>query len=101
MCKSGKVLLNGEQIKPSAIVKIGQQINIKKNTAIFQYEIKDLLDKRVGAKLVENFLIDLTPAEELEKYRLYQDAQKQYRQHGLGRPTTKERRALNKFWKNS
>ena len=97
-CKSNKVLVNDALVKPSYVVKIDDEITIKKNTALFRYKVLDLLDKRVGAKLVENYLRDITPQEEIEKYKLYQESQRQYRQNGLGRPTTKERRALNKFW---
>lgn len=98
-CKSNKILVNDSEVKPSYQVKIGDEVTIKRNAAKFTYQVLDLLDKRVGAKLVDQYIRDITSEEELEKFKLYQEAQRQYRQNGLGKPTTKERRALNKFWR--
>lgn len=97
MCKQGKVLMNGEAVKPSKEIAVGDQFSIKKNTAMFSYEVVDDLEKRVGAKLVSDYLRDITHEEEIEKYKAYQDAQRQYRQQGLGRPGKKDRRALMRF----
>lgn len=100
--KKGKVKLNGEGIKPACEVKVGDEIGIVKHTSVFTYKIKSLLNNRVGAKLVEDYIIDVTPLEEIEKYKTYQAAQSAYRGHGTGKPTKKERRALESFkqWKN-
>ena len=98
-CKSNKVLLNYEPVKPAKEVKIGDIVSIKKNGALFSYKVLDLLDKRVGAKLVADFMVDVTPKEEIEKYKIFQASQKTYRVHGQGKPTTKERRHLEKFLK--
>ncbi len=95
--KLGKVLIDGKEVKSSKNLKVGEQFSVKKNTAIFTYEVVELLEKRVGAKLVENYLKDLTPLEEIEKYKAYQAAQSQYRQSGFGKPTKKDRRKINKF----
>ena len=96
-CKTKKVLVNNEPIKPAKEVKIGDRVSIKRQGAIFSYEVVDLLEKRVGAKLVENYIRDITPIEEIEKYKVYQAAQSSYRNNGMGKPTTKERRALEEF----
>jgi ribosome-associated heat shock protein Hsp15 len=56
-----------------------------------------LLEKRVGAKLVADYLIDTTPIEEIEKYKTYQLAQAVYRQNGSGKPTKLDRRSLDDF----
>jgi len=55
------------------------------------------LDKRVGAKLVVDYLLDITPPEELEKLKLYQASQQNYRQNGSGKPTKKDRREIDDF----
>jgi len=96
-CKTNKVLVNNEPIKPAKEVKIGDRVSIKRQGAIFSYEVVDLLEKRVGAKLVENYIRDITPIEEIEKHKVYQAAQSSYRNNGMGKPTTKERRALEEF----
>ncbi|MEO9533455.1 MAG: S4 domain-containing protein [Crocinitomicaceae bacterium] len=95
--KNGKVLIDGKEVKPSRNMKVGEKFSIKKNTALFSYEVVDLLEKRVGAKLVENYLRDITPVEEIEKYKLYQAAQSEYRQSGLGKPSKKDKRSIRKF----
>jgi ribosome-associated heat shock protein Hsp15 len=99
LVKKGKVKLNGTSVKSSREVKIGDRIDLIKNNATFSYTIKDILDRRIGAKLVEDYLIDITPETELEKYKTFQKAQQNYRHHGTGKPTKKERRALEQFFK--
>lgn len=97
MVKAGKVLVNGEEVKASRDLKAGDKFQIKKNTAIFFYEVIDVIENRVGAKLVENYLRDITPLEEVEKYKAYQMAQREYRDAGFGKPTKKDRRSIRKF----
>lgn len=96
-CKTNKVLVNNEVVKPSKEVKIGDTVSIRKNGALFSYKVLDLLEKRVGAKLVPDYIVDITPTEEIEKYKLFQASQSAYRNNGMGKPTTKDRRALEKF----
>ncbi len=97
LCKKNKVLVNGIEVKPSKDIKNGDEITIKKSAIKFSYRVVDTLEKRVGAKLVSNYLVDITPVEELEKYKTLQLAQKAYRQNGLGRPTKKQRRDIDQF----
>lgn len=100
--KKGQVLLNGVQVKPSKEVQEGDEVGIRKHTSTFSYTVKDILSNRVGAKLVENYIRDITPQEEIEKYKTFQAAQSSYRQHGTGKPSKKDRRAIASFleWKN-
>ncbi len=95
--KKGKVKLNGEGIKPAREVKIGDTVEIIKHNAVFSFKIKDLLSNRVGAKLVENYIIDVTAPEEVEKFKLYQTSQRVYRDYGTGKPSKKDRRDLEDY----
>ncbi|PKR81246.1 hypothetical protein CW751_06575 [Brumimicrobium salinarum] len=97
--KKGKVKLNGVSVKPAREVKEGDEIGIVKHTSVFTYKVKALLNNRVGAKLVEDYLIDTTNPEELEKYKTYQTAQSAYRHRGTGKPSKKDRRELDAFLK--
>ena len=97
LISKGKIKLNQQQIKPSREIKINDIITFQKNTAEFSYKIIDLLDKRVGAKLVELYLTNITPIEEIEKFNLYQNAQSVYREYGTGKPSKKDRRDLDDF----
>lgn len=103
LVKKGKVKLNDEDIKPSREVSSGDTVSIIKHTTTFSYKVKELLKNRVGAKLVDDYIIDVTPQSEIEKYKMYQAAQASYRSHGTGKPSKKERRALESFknWKES
>ena len=95
--KKGKVKLNGEVIKPAREVKIGDTVEIIKHNAVFSFKIKDLLSNRVGAKLVENYIKDITAPEEVEKFKLYQTSQRVYRDYGTGKPSKKDRRDLDDY----
>ena len=93
----GKVKLNGQGVKASREVKVGDEISFQKHNAIFQYEVLLIPKNRLGAKLVPDHLSDVTTTEEVEKYRVYQANQSTYRQNGMGKPSTKDRRDLRKF----
>ncbi|XOV66240.1 MAG: RNA-binding S4 domain-containing protein [Fluviicola sp.] len=96
----GKVKLNGENVKPAKDVKVGDEINVIKHTATFSYKVLNILDRRVRAKLVPDYLLDITPEEEIEKLKVFQISQKSYRAHGTGKPSKKDRRDLDDFLEN-
>ena len=98
MISKGKIKLNEQQVKPSREPKFGEIIYMYKNTAVFTYKIVQLLEKRVGPKLVEEYLVDITPEIEKEKYKLYNLSQAVYRENGTGKPTKKDRRDLSDFF---
>ena len=93
-CRSGKVTIGDQPVKPSREVKIGEVITISLDSIKKTLKVLDLVKNRVGAKLVEQFLEDLTPEEEYKKLQLRKDAGSGYRLRGLGRPTKKERREI-------
>ena len=93
----GKIQLNANQVKPSREVKLGDEIQVIRHTSVFTFRIIQLLDKRVGAKLVDQYIVDLTPEEELEKLNAYRLSQSIYRDHGSGKPSKKDRRNLGDF----
>lgn len=98
LVQKNKIKLNNNPVKPSKEVKIGDTVSIIKNNATFSYKIKDLLDRRVGAKLVADYLIDITDPLELEKFKTYQEAQSVYREYGTGRPSRKDRDNFDSFF---
>ena len=93
----GRIKINQSPVKPSKEPKVGDVISISKNTATFSFKVLQLLDKRVGAKLVADYLIDTTPLEEIEKFKTYQLSQQVYRQNGSGKPSKKDRREIDDF----
>ncbi len=98
MVQKGKVRLNNQSVKAAKEVKIGDKLDFIKNNATFSYKIKELLDRRVGAKLVGDYLIDVTNPEELERYKTFREAQNVYREYGTGRPSRKDRDNLDSFF---
>lgn len=96
-CKSGKVSMDGVALKPARNIEIGDRIEIKKDQINMEVEVLDLLEKRVGASLVPKFMKDLTPESEYTKIDLLKNKSFEYRQRGLGRPTKRDRRTLNRF----
>jgi len=98
--EKGKVRLNNGLVKPSKEVKLGDEINIIKHNSTFTFKVIQLLDKRVGAKLVKDYLLEITPQEELEKFKVYQESQRVYRDYGSGKPSKKDRRDLEDFINN-
>ena len=96
-CRKGKVKVNGAEAKPGKEVTTNDRIEVRKTPIVYQYRVVDIPKSRVGAKLVEDFLIDLTPEEQLAILR---DIQKVNREGKTkGRPTKRERRNLDKFKK--
>lgn len=96
----GRIRLNSETTKPAKEVKLGDEVSLHRHTAVFTFKVLQLLEKRVGAKLVTEYVLDITPDEEREKLKVYQASQSVYRQHGSGKPSKKDRRDLNDFLEN-
>lgn len=94
-CRSGKVTINEQEVKPSREVKEGDIISISKDSIIRTIKIIQLLKNRVGAKLVDQYMEDLTPQEEYDKLVTIKSKKFEYRQRGLGRPTKRERRDID------
>ena len=92
-----KIKIHWKECKPSKEVSPGDLISFQKNNAVFSYKILQLTTKRLGAKLVIDHLLDLTPQEELEKYKTYQMAQRAYRGKDQGKPNKKDRRDIDHF----
>ena len=96
-CRRGRIIINNIQVKPSRSVFKDEIITVKKLPVIYAYRIIKPIENRVSAKLVSNYIEDLTPEEEKIKLDLRHAGFTSYREKGLGRPTKKERRNLDRF----
>jgi len=94
-CNGGKVKVAGANCKPSRPVKQGEVIEIRKGSAVFSYKVLSELENRVGAALVPDYALNLTPESEMEKLRAPVETFFVKRDRGTGRPTKKERRTLD------
>ena len=93
-CRKGRVMIDEMPAKPSKVVKAGEVIQVKKMPIVYSYRILDPIEKRVGSKIVDNYVKNITPEEELHKLELQDDFYTK-RNRGAGRPTKKERRLLD------
>jgi ribosome-associated heat shock protein Hsp15 len=98
-CRAGKVRLNELTAKPSVLIVRGDMVQLKKNGFNLSYRVMELIDKRVSATLAAPCIEDLTPQEELSKYKEWYVGKSgvEFREKGDGRPTKKERREIDDF----
>lgn len=95
-CRSGKVKILDNPIKPSKEINVGDTIAVKRGEIFYSYRVLALPLRRLPAKEVENYIVDTTPQEELEKLELKsKELPFGRRERGSGRPTKKERRTLD------
>ena len=96
-CKLGRVTKNGMNVKPSHLIKVGDKIDVKKPPITFTFEVVGLLNNRVGAKLVPNYLKYITALEQYQILEMARIGGFVKRQKGLGRPTKKDGREMKEF----
>tara|TARA_R110002096_G_scaffold114770_10_gene248845 strand:+ start:16582 stop:17040 length:459 start_codon:yes stop_codon:yes gene_type:complete len=96
-CRKGNVRILDHQVKPSRLVRVGDEISVKRRFLTIQLKVAGLLSRRVGAKLVPDFCEDLTPEEEIQaaRERASMVAEAPKRGDGKGRPTKKDRRDMD------
>lgn len=99
-CKGGKIKIAGQNAKPSREIKKGDEIEVQLAAIRKKVRVKELLKNRVAAKLVDDYLEDLTSPEEYEKLEMMKQLNYERRKRGKGRPTKKERRTITKLKDN-
>lgn len=95
---SGKVTLNGADVKASKNVAVGDLYTIKTEARKWIIEVTGLLDNRVQYSEAINFYIDRTPESDLvkkQKAAFVEFTGK--RQSKQGRPTKKNRREMDRL----
>ena len=98
-CRRGKIKLNESQAKAAKSIKLGDIINIRQSPMIRSLEVIGLTERRIGAKLVENFAKDITPKEEWDKFYKSKSNRTESQNKSQGRPSKKERRLIDQFMK--
>ena len=96
-CARGKVKINSITVKASRRIQRNNIIQVRKGIVKYLYKVRQIAEKRIGATLVPNFLEDITPELELAKLKSSQKQPIQTRGKGMGRPTKRERRNMDKF----
>lgn len=95
-CREGRVMIGGQRVKPARAVHVGEIFTAKTGDLLRTVKVLGAPGSRVSAKLVPEFLEDLTPAAEFQKQRERLPAAFTWDQ-GSGRPTKKDRRLWEKF----
>lgn len=96
-CKNSRVTINGSLAKASRMVKPGDEVGVKKPPVTYTFRVKQAIEKRVGAKLIPDILENITSAEQYELLEMNHISGFVNRAKGTGRPTKKDRRALDGF----
>ena len=98
-CRTGKVTINGAEAKPSKELKEGDILTVKKVPIMrYSYKVLGLVERRLPAKDVPTYCLDITPQEELDKLNAPKETFFVVRDRGAGRPTKKERRDMDALW---
>jgi ribosome-associated heat shock protein Hsp15 len=95
-CRGGHVTIAGDSVKPSRTVRVGDVIAARTGELLKTVKVLGLIGNRVGPKLVDQYIEDLTPAAEYLRVEQAREVARSvpHRPKGSGRPTKKERRQL-------
>ena len=96
-CKNGRVAVNGVNVKPSRMVKVGDTISVRKPPVTYSFRILKTIEQRVGAKLLPEIYENVTPPDQYELLEMTRISGFVDRARGTGRPTKKDRRAMDAF----
>ena len=97
-CDQGKILIDDISVKASRLIKIGDEVCIKRTGLLRRLKVLQIPSSRQNAKLVPDYCTDLTPLSEIEAYRARLTKMTIFREPGTGRPTKRDRRALDDFF---
>lgn len=96
-CKNGRVTINGANAKPARMVKVGETVSVKKPPITYSFKVKKAIEQRVGAKLLEEIYENVTDPKQYELLQMSRISGFVDRAKGTGRPTKKDRRAMDAF----
>ncbi len=100
-CKKGRVSIGGVAVKPSRCIKEGDVIDVKKPPITYSFRVLKVTGNRLGAKLVPEYLENVTAPEQYELLEMTRISGFVDRRKGLGRPTKRDRRELSRFKEES
>ncbi len=96
-CGKGHVSIGEVKVKPSREVHIGEVVKVRMPPIERHYLVKGLADKRMSAQLSVDFVEDVTPQEQLDLLNASRAFGFEYRDKGIGRPTKRDRRMIDKI----
>lgn len=99
-CKKGRITVgegDGVIAKPSRPIKVGDIVNVRKPPVTYSFRVRALTENRLGAKLVPEYLDNITPQSQYDLLEVVKISGFVDRRKGLGRPTKREGRDLARF----
>ena len=96
-CKKGRVMLGDVPAKPARMIKVGDIVKVRKPPVTYSFRVLALTENRLGAKLVPDYMENITPNSELDLLEVVKISGFIDRRKGLGRPTKREGRELSRF----
>lgn len=96
-CKKGRVSIGDVPAKPSRTVHVGDIVKVRKPPVTYSFLVKALTENRLGAKLVPDYLENVTPKSELDLLEVVKISGFIDRRKGLGRPTKRDSREMARF----
>lgn len=96
-CKKNRVMINNVNVKPSRMIKVGDVIQVRKPPVTYSFKVLQLSEKRMGAKLVPEYMENVTTPDQYEILELSKIHGFIDRAKGTGRPTKKDRRSMDEF----
>ena len=100
-CKKGRVMMGGVAVKPSRSGKVGDVIDVRKPPVTFSFRVKALSSGRLGARLVPDYLENITPQSQYDLLEMTRISGFVDRRKGLGRPTKRDSREMSRFREES
>lgn len=99
-CDQGRIHIGGQAVKPSRLVKEGDEISVRRTGITRILKVLKVTENRLSAKLVPDYMADLTPQDQIDAFKARTTRITIYREPGTGRPTKRERRILDDFFNN-
>lgn len=96
-CKKNRVMIQGVNVKASRMIKVGDVIQVRKPPITYSFKVLEVTERRMGAKIVPQYLENVTTADQYEILELNKISGFVDRAKGMGRPTKKDRRELEQF----
>ena len=96
-CKNGRVVVNSANVKPSRPLKVGEVVHVRKPPITYSFRVLKCIEQRVGAKLIPEIYENVTDPKQYELLEMSRISGFIDRQRGTGRPTKKDRRAMDAF----
>ena len=96
-CKKGRITINGSFVKAARTIKVGDIIQVKKPPITYSFKVLQTIEKRIGAKLVPEYMQNVTTPDQYEILEMSKISGFVDRARGTGRPTKKDRREIEDF----